>query len=149
MTQTVGRIEQLTHEKPPLPDIARPETRRAEPLLDLFWRLLKLRLCIGNRWQCDNGHEWVTAHCDAGWFDMPTTCPECGQTATAHRGKWQTLEQWSDAVQAQIEAMKNCQNCKHEEMNTVHCVLCTRAPQWKTADTGKMTDRWEMIEEEP
>ena len=62
-----------------------------------FRRLLGLRLCIGNRWKCDNGHEWVTAHCDAAWFAMPTTCPECGQTATAHRGEWQTLEQWSNA----------------------------------------------------
>lgn len=65
-------------------------------LLDLFRRLLGLRLCIGNRWKCDNGHEWVTAHCDTTWFCMPTTCQECGQTATAHRGEWQTLEQWSN-----------------------------------------------------
>jgi len=70
---------------------------RSDALLDLFRRLLGLRLCIGNRWKCDNGHEWVTAHCDAAWFAM-TTCPECGQTATAHRGEWQTIEQWSNKV---------------------------------------------------
>ena len=66
----------------------------SDTLLNLFRRLLGLRLCIGNRWKCDNGHEWVTAHCDATWF-WPTTCPECGQTATAHRGEWQTLREWS------------------------------------------------------
>jgi hypothetical protein len=69
----------------------------SDALLDFFRKLLGLRMCIGNRWKCDNGHEWATSHCDAGWFDMPTTCPECGQTATAHRGEWQTIEQWSNA----------------------------------------------------
>ena len=61
-------------------------------LLELLRGVLRLRLCIGNRWKCDNGHEWVTAHCDATWFAMPTICPECGQTATALRGEWQTIQ---------------------------------------------------------
>jgi len=33
MTQTVGRIEQLTHEKPPLPDLARLSPVRSDSLL--------------------------------------------------------------------------------------------------------------------
>lgn len=68
-------------------------------LLELFRKLCGLRLCIGNRWKCDNGHEWVTTHCDAAWFAMPTTCPECGKTATAHRGEWATLnDRFSNAA---------------------------------------------------
>jgi hypothetical protein len=34
---------------------------------------------------------------------MPTTCPECGQTATAHRGEWQTLEQWSNCTLIELK----------------------------------------------
>jgi len=67
-------------------------------MLDLFRRIMELRLCVGNRWKCDNGHEWLTVHCDNAWFQMPTTCPECGQTATAHRGEWQSLGERSSSV---------------------------------------------------
>jgi predicted amidophosphoribosyltransferase len=70
---------------------------RSDALLDLFKRLLGFRLCVGTRWKCDNAHEWVSAHCDSAWFQMPTTCPECGRTATAHRGEWMTFNQWSNA----------------------------------------------------
>ena len=51
-----------------------------------------MKLCVGTRWKCDNGHEWVSAHGDAIWLAMPTTCPECGQSATAHRGEWQRFK---------------------------------------------------------
>jgi hypothetical protein len=60
----------------------------------LFSIIMKLPLCVGNRWKCANGHEWVTAHCDTAWFTMPTTCPECGQIATSHRGEWRTIEDY-------------------------------------------------------
>lgn len=52
-----------------------------------------MRVCIGTRWKCDNGHEWVSAHGDKIWFQMPTTCRECGQQATAHRGEWKTFRE--------------------------------------------------------
>ena len=65
-------------------------------LLDLFRRLLDLRLCIGTRCKCDDGHEWVSAHGDCIWFQMPT-CPTCHKPAAAQRGEWQTLREWSNA----------------------------------------------------
>ena len=53
----------------------------------------------------------------------------------------------SDALLAQIEAMKNCDNCKHQ-MNTVgYCALCNRVPNYKTAaNKDRMMDRWELID---
>lgn len=68
----------------------------SDELLGLARLIRELRMCVGNRWKCDNGHEWVTEHCDTTWFCMPTTCPECGQTATAHRGEWQTFKDGSN-----------------------------------------------------
>ena len=50
-----------------------------------------MRVCIGTRWKCENGHEWVSMHGDRIWFQMPTTCKECGQQATAHRGEWKAF----------------------------------------------------------
>jgi len=64
-------------------------------LLDLIQRLLDMRLCIGTRCKCDDGHEWVSAHGDCIWFQMPT-CPTCHKPATAQRGEWQTLREWSN-----------------------------------------------------
>jgi hypothetical protein len=59
-------------------------------LLGVFQTIAAAPVCVGNRWKCDNGHEWDSAHGGA-WLQMPTTCPECGQAATAHMGRWQTL----------------------------------------------------------
>lgn len=46
------------------------------------------RKCVGTRWRCAEGHEWVTSHCDHAWFPVPFKCPECGKYAVAHRGEW-------------------------------------------------------------
>jgi hypothetical protein len=54
-----------------------------------------MRVCIGTRWKCDSGHEWVSAHGDRIWFQMPTACPECGQQATAHRGEWKAFRDFA------------------------------------------------------
>jgi hypothetical protein len=59
-------------------------------LLDVFQIIAGARICVGNRWKCDNGHEWLSCH-GGVWLAMPTTCPACGQPATAHMGLWQTL----------------------------------------------------------
>jgi len=48
--------------------------------------------CIANRWRCDLGHEWTTAH-GAAWLEMPTTCPKCHTTATAHKGEFVSFRQ--------------------------------------------------------
>jgi hypothetical protein len=52
-----------------------------------------IRICIGTRWRCSEGHEWVSAHGDTCWFQMPTTCRECGKQAIEHRGEWRTLKE--------------------------------------------------------
>ncbi len=53
-------------------------------------KLASFRMCIANRWKCEKGHEWVTAH-GGVWLQMPTTCPECGRQAVAHKGEWETM----------------------------------------------------------
>ena len=45
-------------------------------------------ICIGTRWRCMEGHEWVTAHCDTAWFAISIMCRECGKAAVAQRGEW-------------------------------------------------------------
>jgi len=60
-------------------------------LLESLSKMIGMRICIGNRWRCPDGHEWISVHCDAAWFRMPTTCRECGKQAIEHRGEWMVL----------------------------------------------------------
>jgi len=59
-------------------------------LADILSRVAGLRVCVGTRCKCDAGHEWVSAHGDCVWFQMPH-CPVCHKPATSQRGEWQTL----------------------------------------------------------
>jgi len=72
---------------------------QAVPREGRYFNIAGFKLCVGTRWKCGKGHEWVSAHCDCGWFMVPTTCPECGETATAHRGEWRTLGELADGVE--------------------------------------------------
>ena len=72
------------------PENARVEQIPCISLLDVFRTIASAPVCVGNRWKCDNGHEWDTAHGDV-WLQMPITCPECGHPGVAHMGRWQTL----------------------------------------------------------
>ena len=45
-----------------------------------------------------------------------------------------------------MEAMKNCQNCRHVENTVGYCALCTRATVHKTVDEDRMSDRWELMD---
>jgi len=56
-------------------------------------------ICVGTRWKCGNGHEWVAAHGDCIWFAMPV-CPTCNLPAIAQRGEWreELTERSKDAI---------------------------------------------------
>lgn len=72
-----------------------PSTTLLELLRNCVNQLLDYKLCTANRWKCESGHEWISAH-GGVWLQM-TRCPECGGKPIAHRGHFQTFgEKWDE-----------------------------------------------------